>query len=364
MASAARANSWGSRLSMSSPVRPGCTMLVSPPTAAATTGVPHAAASRATRPNDSDRLGTRHHVGRPVVGRQQVVRLGVDPAHAVGHAQHLGELGGSGPARPRRRGRSGPPTASSTASGSLRTTSARAPMATSRPLSGCTRPTNSSTGVRPEVQGPPRAGAAAGREEGVVDARRHDLDPGGVGAVEAAELLGLGLGRGGDGVGAADDLGLGVDAVLRLEVARLGLGAGQGVEGGHQRQVELVLDAVARHARQPVVHVHRVGGVPQQVADHVVGELGDDALELLLRQVGRARVDVHHAEAGLDLDLVGQVGVPAPHVHLARHARLGQRCHQLTDVDVHPSAVPDARLDQGRRVEGDDRKGAHGGDQR
>ena len=38
---------------------PGSTSVVRPPTAAATTGVPQAAASRATRPNDSERLGTR-----------------------------------------------------------------------------------------------------------------------------------------------------------------------------------------------------------------------------------------------------------------------------------------------------------------
>jgi hypothetical protein len=34
--------------------------VVSPPTAEATTGVPQAAASSATRPNDSERLGTMH----------------------------------------------------------------------------------------------------------------------------------------------------------------------------------------------------------------------------------------------------------------------------------------------------------------
>ena len=44
----------------------------------------------------------------------------------------------------------------------------------------------------------------------------------------------------------------------RLGVAGLGLHPGQGVEGRHQRQVELVLEAVAGDARQPVVGVEGV----------------------------------------------------------------------------------------------------------
>ena len=49
----------GSGSSTRKPVRPWSMRLRRPPTSAATTGVPQAAASRATRPNDSDRLGTR-----------------------------------------------------------------------------------------------------------------------------------------------------------------------------------------------------------------------------------------------------------------------------------------------------------------
>ena len=52
------ANTAGSRPSTRKPVRPWSTSVRSPPTAAATTGVPQAAASSPTRPNDSLRLGT------------------------------------------------------------------------------------------------------------------------------------------------------------------------------------------------------------------------------------------------------------------------------------------------------------------
>ena len=64
-----------------------------------------------------------------------------------------------------------------------------------------------------------------------------------------------------DRVGAADDLGLGLDAALRLGVAGLGLHPGEGVERRHQREVELVLEPVAGDARQPVVGVDGVGAV-------------------------------------------------------------------------------------------------------
>ena len=82
------------------------------------------------------------------------------------------------------------------------------------------------------------AGAAlvAGREEGVVDTGRHDLDALGTGAVERDELGRLGRAGGEDGVGAGDDLRLGLDPPGRLGIARLGLDPGERVERRHQRQ--------------------------------------------------------------------------------------------------------------------------------
>ena len=89
-------------------MRPCSTRVRRPPTAAATTGVPHAAASRATSPKDSERLGHEHDVGGPVVGGQQVVGHGGDHADLVGDAELgdqlvdpldlRGALGAAGPA--------------------------------------------------------------------------------------------------------------------------------------------------------------------------------------------------------------------------------------------------------------------------
>src|SRR5690348_5286844 len=53
-----RAHASGSCPSTSMPEKPSLTAVRSPPTAAATTGVPHAWASSATRPNDSECDGT------------------------------------------------------------------------------------------------------------------------------------------------------------------------------------------------------------------------------------------------------------------------------------------------------------------
>ena len=96
-------------------------------------------------------------------------------------------------------------------------------------------------------------GAGARREVGVVDARGDDLDPRRLGAVVVDQLTRLLGAAGQDHVGAPDDLGLGLDSALGFQVTGLGLDPGQGVEGGGQREVELVLEAVPSHAAQPVV---------------------------------------------------------------------------------------------------------------
>ena len=136
---------------------------------------------------------------------------------------------------------------------------ARARIATSGALSGWIRPTNSITGRSTGSPTARRAPAAvAGREEGVLDGRRDDLDAPGRVAVEATELALLLGAADADRVAAADDVGLGPVAPLRLEVAALGLDPGQRVERRHERDVEGVLEAVADHAAQPVVAVDDV----------------------------------------------------------------------------------------------------------
>ena len=124
--------------------------------------------------------------------------------------------------------------------------------------------------------------------------------------------------------------------------------------------VELVLEAVAGHARQPVVGVEGVDVTEAlEVTAHPVGEGVDHLRELLLGEVGRTGLDVHHPEPGLDLDHLGRVGVPAPHEHVGLHAGLGQGGHELAHVDVHAPAVALAGLGERRRVQGEDGESAH-----
>ncbi len=189
-------------------------------------------------------------------------------------------------------------------------------------------------------------------EQGVFDAGRDDLDPVGLGAVEALELAALGEAVGGDHVAAADHLGLGVDATLRFGVAGHGLHASEGVEGGDQRQIELVLDPMTGHAREPVVGMHDVGAAAgHDVGADLVGEALDDVGQRFLRQIGIAGGDVDHLDARLDVDDGGQIIGPAPHVDRAVRPPVSQRRDELADVDVHAPRVARSRLGQRRGVQ-------------
>ena len=120
--------------------------------------------------------------------------------------------------------------------------------------------------VERETEGAPGLGPVPGTEEGVVDARRHDPDAPGVAAVERGDLVGLDAARGQDGVGALDDGRLGLGPPVRhvgLDLFGHGLRLDpvERVEGADQRQVQLVLDHVARQPGQPVVGVHRGVGL-------------------------------------------------------------------------------------------------------
>ena len=153
--------------------------------------------------------------------------------------------------------------------------------------------------------------------------------------------------------------------LLGLGVAGLGLDPGEGVERRHQRQVELVLEAVPGDARQPVVGVQGVDAAAgPDVGEHAVGELVDQLGERLLGDVGGAGGDVHDPEPGLDVDDVGQLVVPAADVDRAGHAGLGERGRQLAHVDVHAAGVARARLGERRGVQGEDGQRAHDGAQR
>ncbi len=269
----------------------------------------------------------------------------------------------------------GPPTTTRWASGWSRTSEARAETATPAPFSGWMRPTKSRSGpVGRQPEGPTGLGAVPGSEEGVLDTGGDDADPGGVGPVELGELGRLHRARGEHGVRAPDDRGLG----LRPEVggvgldflgARLGLDPVEGVEGRHQRQVELMLDRVAGDPAEPVVGVDRVEGRGVVTAvgtgggdrlDHPLGKLVDHARERLLgHRPRRSGGDVVDPETGLDVEHRCEVVRPGPGVHVTEHAGPGQRRRELTHVHVHAATVPGAGLGQGRGMEGEDGQTLH-----
>ena len=223
------------------------------------------------------------------------------------------------------------------------------------------RPTNRSTGWSPRSSAVRAPWRSTGREERVVDTRRHDLDPTRRRAVEALELRSfLGAARE-DRVGATDDLDLRAHAALRLLVARLGLHPRQRVERRDERQVELVLQPVPSQPRQPVVRVDDVGAhAGLEVVAHLVGELVDGLGQRFLRKVGRTDVDVAHPEPGLDRHLGRQALAPRAHVHRAVDACLGQGRDELAHVHVHPAGVGNARLGERRGVQREDGEAAHG----
>ena len=208
-------------------------------------------------------------------------------------------------------------------------------------------------------------GPVAGREERVDDARRHDLDPGRVGAVEPLELGGLGRAVGEDGVRAADR--------PRASASTRRCGSGSPVSALTRARVWNVdtsgrssscLSRWPGDARQPVVGVQGVDAAARRRWSP-----GGRAPRRRTRRRPRAappwagrprpRRHVHDPEPGLDVDHVGQVVGPPAGVHVAGHAGLGQGRHQLADVDVHAATVARARLGEGRRVQGEDSESAH-----
>ena len=254
-----------------------------------------------------------------------------------------------------------PPT--TTSSASSRRTWAIAATATSGALSGWIRPTNSTTGRsagRPTARRAPLP--VAGREEGVLDGRRHDLDRAGGVAVQAAELALLLRAADADGVAAADDLRLGPVPPRRLEVAALGLDPGQGVERRDERQVEVVLEPVADHAAQPVVAVDRRRRRARRAGARgrrAVNSSSSSASASFGRSNGPAGTCTTRWP-GSTTTSGARPGPVGAGVRRALDAGLGERRRDLAHVDVHPAAVAGTRLEQRRRVERDHRDALHG----
>ena len=213
--------------------------------------------------------------------------------------------------------------------------------------------------VAPE--GLARRALVARGEEGVLHAQGHHVHPRGVGVVVLDELGGLDVAAGEHRVGAGEDGGLLVGAVLRLALEVIGLHPLEGVKGHQQRDVQLVLEAVPGESAQPVVGVDGVGAaVRLDVGGHLVGEGLDVVAQLLAAQDARGSgVQVVHPETRLH-DLRGALlarVAPREDVDLVTLASEGAR--ELAHVDVHAPAVAGPGLRQGRGVVREDAETSH-----
>ena len=306
----------GSRSSTRYPVTPSSTRNRSPPTSAATTGVPHAAASSATRPNDSVRDGHDAHVGGAVVVGELVVRLRRDEPHAALEPE-LGDqrvqrrdlgfaVGTARAADDHERGRG------------ARSSAASARTARSAPFSGWMRPTKSTQRPVGEPDVAAGRGAVARGEHPVVDAGRDDLDPLGIGAVVAHELVLLLVRRRDDEIRAAHDLGFDAWAQRdRVGQPDLGLHTVERVERGDERQVELVLQAGGRpHPTPSSSRAARRRSPARSSTRRAASVNVTDEVGEVAQRHRRARPDrdVQHPEPGLDVDdrrLLGVLGARA-----------------------------------------------------
>jgi len=144
---------------------------------------------------------------------------------------------------------------------------------------------------------------------------------------------------------------------LHLFRTGFGLDPVEGVERGHQGEVEPVLDEMSGHAAQPVVGVYGIeGDVPLGARvlgclhgfQDAVGELLDHVGQGLFgHRVGRPGRDVVDPKPRLDVNHAREVVRPRPGEDVAGHAGPSQGRGQLTDVHVHAATVPGARLGQG-----------------
>ncbi len=227
------------------------------------------------------------------------------------------------------------------------------------------RPTNRSTGRSSRRSSRRAASAVAGREQRRVDPLRHDLDALRIGAVVADELIALGVGCRDDEIGAANDLRLDAGPQGHLVVEPdLGAYAVERVERRDERQVELVLQAVADRTRDPVVRVQHVVGRPAPLEEGA-GTLAErrDELGKLLPWHRRAGPggDVQDAVAGLHHHDRRLLGVLQPREHVDRDTRSRQRRRERVHVHVQASGVATPRLGQGGGVDAQHRHPLHSG---
>ena len=196
----------------------------------------------------------------------------------------------------------------------------------------------------------------------MVDARRDDLDAVGGRAVQLLQLVSLGSGGRQHQIRARDDLVLDTRTELGVVVdPRVRLHAGQGVERGDERKVQLVLQPMADRAGEPVVGVQRV--VLNSLVDEIKGgrhhrihQLDEFVLRDRYRGTG---IEVHDAKSGLDGDRIRLVRMLPPNEHIALDAGSGQGRGQRADVDAHAPAITRAGLRERGAMNRKDGETAH-----
>ena len=340
------------------------TAIGSPPTSAATTGVPQASASSATRPNDSlcegmrTRSAARYHSassGRDTGGTNRV--WSATPS-SVGERLELARAGKSGAAGPTEDGEHEvvPP---------LRVTAEQLGADAKEDVGPFEGLDAADEEQDPTVAGEPERFT---RRVGVPRGERREVDAGGdhahlgrVGVVQLDEVGRLALGVRDQPVGGLDDLGLADLAAGRLRAVVGGqvqvLDPRHGVHRVDQRHAPPVSSEPADLAGEPVVGVQHVVpalGPGGRCAHHPGGERAE-----LARQVGlpealvRAGRDVPHRDARDQVHERRDRSRRGPGEDVDLDAPCGQLLGDLGDVDVHAARVPGAGLFQRRGVDAD-----------
>ena len=118
-----------------------------------------------------------------------------------------------------------------------------------------------------------------------------------------------------DDIATADDLALSIDALAWFCIAPIGLDLTQSVEGGHERHIELMFQAVSSHSRQPVIGMDQPNRALDELLTNTFGEFVDDRGQFLLRKIHRSSIDVNHLEARLNVHHPLEFIVVSPNIN-------------------------------------------------
>ena len=92
--------------------------------------------------------------------------------------------------------------------------------------------------------------------------------------------------------------------------------------------------------------MENVGGFVGEVIPDTIGKFVDDSWQLLLCQVDRTGVDMHHLEAGFDGHTGRKIPVPATDIDRCVRAAVRKGSSKLAHIDVHAAGIAAAWLHQ------------------